>query len=442
MSPSPFLKVPRMWLMRPRRLLLGCILAAFGVACGEAEGPRGRVLLVGIDGATLRVARPLLESGRLPHLERIARAGVYGPLRSHVPLTSPRIWTSIATGKNPKKHGILGFAREDADGEQRLYQSFDRKAHALWNIASDAGLSVAVVNWWTTYPLESVRGVMVADHLLAREIQGRRNLTGAKAVEGGPIVHPASWEERVQQLSQAEVPLTPIEDPFLDRGALPDWTHPERLSERYENDEWITRIGLAVEAELHPDLLMVFLPGIDRISHRLWGALDPDTSPNAFTPDQRVVAAASLRRYYEYTDALIGALVARYDAEDLVMVVSDHGFEAGSSMIFLTGEHKSAKALNGVIFARGSGIAQAADKRPISVNDITPTLLAWMGLPVGRDMDGIPASFLGLSRDSIDTVATHDTAPIERIGTGPSGAEDALLEQLRSLGYMEKDDSP
>lgn len=111
-------------------------------------------------------------------------------------------------------------------------------------------------------------------------------------------------------------------------------------------------------------------------------------------------------------------------------------------MIFLTGEHKSAKAINGVIFARGAGIAPAGDRRPVSVNDVTPTILAWMGLPVGRDMDGRPASFLGARRESIETVATHDTRPIERVGSGPSGAEGALLEQLRSLGYMEQDDSP
>jgi predicted AlkP superfamily pyrophosphatase or phosphodiesterase len=431
-----------MWLVRPRGLLLGCILAALGVGCGEAATSRGRVLLVGIDGATLRVARPLLKSNRLPNLARIAGEGVYGPLRSHAPLTSPRIWTSIATGKNPRNHGVLGFALEDSDGEQRLYQSFDRTAHALWNIASEAGLRVAVVNWWTTYPLEPVNGVMVSDHLLAREIQGRRNLTGAKAVSGGPIVYPESWEDRVQQLTQAEAPLTSIADPFLDRGTFPEWARPEDLSERYEDDEWITRIALAVEADVHPDLLMVFLPGIDRVSHRLWGALEPETSPSPFTPDQRVAAAEAVRRYYEYTDALVGALLARYDREDLVLVVSDHGFEAGSSMIFLTGEHKSAKALNGVIFARGAGVAQAADRRPISVNDITPTILAWWGLPVGRDMDGVPASFLGLPPEAVASVATYDGKPVERIGDGPSGAEEALFEQLRSLGYLEQDDSP
>ena len=46
-----------------------------------------RVLLVGIDGATLRVARPMIRAGRLPHLARIAQQGVYGPLQAHLPGT-------------------------------------------------------------------------------------------------------------------------------------------------------------------------------------------------------------------------------------------------------------------------------------------------------------------------------------------------------------------
>jgi len=432
-------------MVRPRGSLASCILAAvLWLGCGDGSNPHGRVLLVGIDGATLRVALPLIREGKLPNLARIGREGVFGPLRSHIPLTSPRIWTSIATGKTPRHHGIMSFAREDADGQQHLYQSTDRKVPALWNIVSDAGKSVAVVNWWTTYPVEKLRGVIVSDHLLARELQGRRNLTGAPAEEAGPIVYPEAWEDRVQALATATGRLTDVADPFLDRRAFPSWALPDRLSERYHDDEWVTRIALEIERELQPDVLMVFLPGIDRVSHRLWGALEPESAyPRPlFTPEQREVAANALRRYYEYSDALIGKLLGRYGPDDLVMVVSDHGFEAGTGLLFLTGEHKSAKALHGVIFARGPDIAPPKERRPASVDDVTPTILAWLGLPVADDMDGTPASFLAVDPSQVAHVPTYDNRVVERLEAVPSGAEEAMLEHLRSLGYLEAEDSP
>jgi len=377
----------------------------------------------------------MLEEGRLPNLARIASQGIYGPLRSHYPLSSPRIWTSIATGKLPENHGILGFAKPDEAGVQRLFQSDDRTSHALWNIVSDAGLTVGVVNWWNTYPLEKVRGFVASDHLLPFDVRGRRRMTGAVLQDLGPIVYPPEWGERVAALLAEERPLTPFPDPFADTASFARWVKPERLTTRYENDASLVRIARAVEAEWRPDLMMVFLPGIDRISHVIWAGVEPaERYPNGpfMTPPQREVAGRALRDYYAYTDALIGLLMESYGPEDLVVVVSDHGFESGRGLGVLTGVHESVKALHGVVFARGRHVAPAPGS--VSVNDIAPTILAWLGIPVGEDMDGAVAPFLqGAPRSRI---ASHDTTRIERLEDVPSGAEDALLEQLRALGYV------
>jgi predicted AlkP superfamily pyrophosphatase or phosphodiesterase len=423
---------------------LGLLLALGFAVSGCADdgvGERGRVLLVGIDGATLRIAKPMLEEGRLPNLARIAGAGIYGPLRSHFPLSSPRIWTSIATGKLPENHGILGFAWPDEAGVQRLFQSDDRSAHALWNIVSDAGLTVGVVNWWNTYPLEKVRGFVASDHLLPFDVRGRMRMTGAVLEDLGPIVHPPEWGERVAALLGEETPLTRDPDPFADTDSFSRWVKPERLTTRYENDASLVRIARAVEAEWRPDLMMVFLPGIDRISHVIWAGVEPaELYPNGpfMAPAKREAAGRALRDYYAYTDALIGLLMESYGPEDLVIVVSDHGFEAGRGLGVLTGVHESVKALHGVVFARGRDVAPAPGA--VSVNDIAPTILAWLGIPVGEDMDGDVAPFLhGVVASRI---ASHDTTPIERLDDVPSGAEDALLEQLRALGYLEAHSEP
>ena len=43
-----------------------------------------------------------------------------------------------------------------------LFDNTDRRTKAIWNMASEAGLRVAVVGWWMTFPVEPVNGVMVA----------------------------------------------------------------------------------------------------------------------------------------------------------------------------------------------------------------------------------------------------------------------------------------
>ena len=421
---------------------VGCVLAlalTFGVACEEGAAPvRGRVLLVGIDGANLRIARPLMNEGRLPNLMRIARAGYFGALRSHFPLHSPRVWTSIATGKLPQKHGILGFSYEDEKGIGRLYLSTDRTTHALWNIASDAGMTVGVVNWWNTYPLEKINGVMVSDHLLSLDFQGRRELTGAAPVARGPIAYPVEWHERVAPLLEPTEPMTGVADPFSEGEEFPPWLDPARLALRYRGDEAVTRIALEIEKDLHPDLMMVFLPGIDRVSHFLWAAVEPESAyaePPSMTPSQRRVAKDALEQYYEFTDALIGLLAASYGPEDLIVIVSDHGFEAGDAPLPLTGTHETMKALNGIVYAAGPETGRSSSNAPITVNDITPGILAWLGMPVGVDMDGRVPGFLRLPRR--DRNASYDRTKIERLEGAESGAEEELIRQLEQLGYLE-----
>ena len=66
------------------------------------------------------------------------------------------------------------------------------------------------------------------------------------------------------------------------------------------------------------------------------------------------------------------------------------------------------------------------------MNDVAPTILAWLGLPLGKDMDGRVASFLEPPQ-SVTTIATYDTVEIERLEVAPSGSEEEILDQLRAL---------
>jgi predicted AlkP superfamily phosphohydrolase/phosphomutase len=384
---------------------------------------------------------PLLESGALPHLAKLRDEGVSGPLHSLMPLQSPRIWNSIATGKRPDKHGITSFARVDENESLHLYLGSDRKVHALWNIVSDAGKSVAVINWWNTFPPEKINGVMVSDHVHEHEVKGREEIALASETPTGATIYPEDWEARVTEMLATEEPSLPFPNPFTENTQLPHSTEiMDRLSGYFDDDGFFLRVALEIEAEDQPDVMLVFFPGIDRVSHFLWGMIEPpDLYPKNLrpSPSERKAGIEAFRKYYEYTDAMLGALIERYTPNDLVIVVSDHGFEHGIDLAMLTGVHRSEKAKDGVIFARGAGLPRGEVIDGLSVLDITPTILAWLGLPVAEDMDGRAARFVGDER--VARVATHDDKPVERLGSAPSGSDEKILENLRALGYLEEE---
>ncbi len=426
------------------------VLLVLGLlACGASE-LRNRVLLVGFDGATLRVIEALQRRGRLPHLTAIALAGVAGSIRSESPSFSPRIWNSIATSKPPAEHGIEGWVWFDASRSPRLYASSDRKVHALWNIASDAGLRVGVVNWLNTHPPEKLNGVMISDHLLPGAVELEQEvahkIVAQSTSAGKPVVSPVrhvsfafpeAWLGKLLALREGATPLTPIPDPF-EREAARMPGVPGHLSRLYRDDELVARAALAVESELHPDLLMVYFPGIDKVSHLLWGSLeDPALYPPELrgTPEERAARERALQSYYEFSDALLGRLLERYAPSDLVIVVSDHGFEAGVPAEGMTGTHVSQRASAGILFARGRGVRAGVDTGGASIFDVTPSVLAWLGLPVGRDMRGRGFGFL--EAQAVAQVATHDGGVVERLEGPPSGVENDILEELRALGYVE-----
>lgn len=421
---------------------LGAILAT-SIACSQGSRPEAprRMILIGIDGASPRIVNQLIAEGKLPNLAKIAEQGVHGLLRSEIPIQSPRIWNTIATGKIPEKHGIDSFSYRGRDGRRHLYASTDRRARALWNIASAAGLRVGVVNFWNTYPLEKINGVMVSDHILSKEIDGRHRMTRTEKTKVGAVIYPDQWNTRLAGMVQNRAtPLPAFDSPFAEGKLLPRWVLRDELQRRFDEDGALARIAQEISRVEKPDVMMVLLTGIDRISHYLWSVVEPpgSYSPGLVpTPEGRKGGQAALFGYYEYTDALIGVLTADLGPEDLVMVVSDHGFEAGEALLRLSGVHDSMKAIHGILYARGSGIAPSTRARNVSIKDITPTLLSWLELPVARDMDGTRASFLAATE--VPTIETYDTLALEFVNPNevPSGVEDDILDQLKSLGYID-----
>jgi len=124
-----------------------------------------RLLFVGWDAADWKIIDPLLARGEMPHLAALLAHGVRANSSTIYPPLSPMVWTSIATGKRPNKHGIHGFIEPTEDGlGVRPVSNLGRKTKAFWNILNQEEKNCIVVGWWPSHPAEPIRGAMVSNH--------------------------------------------------------------------------------------------------------------------------------------------------------------------------------------------------------------------------------------------------------------------------------------
>jgi predicted AlkP superfamily phosphohydrolase/phosphomutase len=269
----------------------------------------GRVLLIGMDGATWDVIFPLLGQGRMPNLAALLEHGGRGVLRSIPPLISPALWTTIATGQPREVHGITNFLTKQPYqyNEVRMTSSL-RRAPALWNIVAGQGKKVGVVNWYAAYPAEPLpAGVFVAEGITPERITPE-------------YIQPAAWVERIRALS-------PLQDAEME-SKLKRWDHPV-LQKSYDLDRLVAASGREILRREKPQLMLVYFQNIDVVSHGFWKYRFPEGLEYRYpvSPAERERFGDVIESYYEYTDRLIGELLQSAPGYT-VFVVSDHGFAA------------------------------------------------------------------------------------------------------------------
>jgi len=457
--PPGDMKHPVLWRLRPpagparfkprawRRTTITCaaltLCAATALAATPSTAPTKplRVTIVGVDGANWRVMDPMLARGELPPFARLIRTGVRAPLRSRIPLWSPAVWTTVATGVPRERHGISRF--ENAAGE--LSASVDRRAPALWTIASAAGRRSAVIGWWVTYPAESVNGVIVSERALkTRDADLREMLDQPDAqAQANHLIHPPDAVPMISDILgslRAEAPAADESDRVV-------------RNMRAE-DSAVARILTRLRQRAGPfDLEMILLRGVDPVSHHFWKYYEPDAAAydpaGRPTPDEVRAHGDTIPAHYRHVDGLLGTLDLGADPDHVVIIISDHGFEAGEQPFrggTLSGTHESKAALYGIFIAQGGPIRRGITVERARIADIAPTVFHLLGLPVAQDLGGkiLEAIFdpTWWSSHPVRSVPSYAGPAVnlpEGAGANPRGSpvDDELREQLRALGYLE-----
>ncbi len=363
-----------------------------------------RVIVLSLDGASLDYISLSTAEGRMPNFGRVLDAGAAMHLATLRPTQPGPVWTAVATGKYPPKHGVLSASNYTFGGNAEplellpdhcfaqalVFLGFLRevpgssaslRARPLWSILSSQGVPVGIVGWPLTHPVQPVLGFLVSDrfHLMAHPLIDPDASDAAfppEVVSVGASVMAASEVPRQASAflgDEARI-ATPSDAPIWRDRIYRDVTN--LLRERFADVR----------------LLTVRYRGLDVAGHSFWASRSATVgaSREADPAEQR------LNDFYHQVDEEVGVVLDTLEPDDLLLVVSGFGMEAVSlpkrllARLLgdpdLTGSHENAP--DGFLLAYGSRVEPGRRLRG-SVVDVAPTILYYLGVPVPRDVDGL-----------------------------------------------------
>ena len=416
----------------------------------------GRVFLVAIDGASWDVFDDVMADGIMPRLKELTERGSKAELTSMDPTASAILWTTIATGKLPKKHGILGFVATTEQGRIVPVSSTLRKVKALWNITSEAGVSAGFLAWWVSWPAEPMRGFLATDYAWPLKKDRQGFATGSDAsTKRERRTYPEALMTELEPFNLTEARLAPGELERLGITAIP---HLQGYAIR---DILLKDISIGrmtrhmLDKGAGEALIATYFDGFDAFCHVFWPAYKLYSAARrqgAPAIQQLEPMVQSLGRAMDLhlarIDSYLGFIMDQLGPSDTVIVLSDHGFfdNPGRQPIERTfGDFIEDQAFwhtkRGILAALGGPIRPGIQDLKASILDITPTVLALLGLDVAEDMDGKVLTGLLTDRfleaHPVGSITTYETGERTTSAT-ESPYDEAMMDRLRELGYLGK----
>lgn len=316
-----------------------------------------------------------------------------------------------------------GFYRPEAKVVEA--QSAHLRARPLWSLLGDAGHSVGVVGYWTTWPAYPVNGFLVSSRM---GLRGRRENTKTD------LTWPPELASELEPLYPSFDAMTPLFDelhltrcdpPLVeDKGALPGVLRQDQL---------YTRAAEKLFPILPKDggFATLYLESIDVLSHAYLGWKNGAPVREGCDPSTRDIVELT----YELVDRWLGSVLGKLPEDAIVLVVSDHGLVPAE----LGGLHSP----EGIFIASGGGpqseLRRGATFRGASVLDVAPTVMHLMREPIPTWMDGklLAALFDPNALTARPPRYRDEPMTFHPETTVSAEGDEDVLERLRSIGYIQ-----
>jgi len=403
-----------------------------------------KVLLIGWDAADWKYLSPFMDEGLMPNLKKLVEGGAKGRLATLDPPLSPTLWTSIATGKRPYKHGIHGFTEVDPSGKAiRPIYNTNRKVKAIWNILTQHGLKSNVVGWWPSHPAEPINGVMVSNFYQRANAPLGQPWPMAKGT-----VHPESMADILAKLRVHPGELTAAHlQPFVPEAHKIDQRQDSRLQSIAKITADCSTMQSATTYLMENtdwDFTAVYFDAIDHYCHGFM-KYHPPHRPH-IPKDKYELYKDVVKGGCRYHDMMLGRLMQLAGEDTTIILISDHGFHPDHNRPTVIPKEPAGPAVEhspyGIMVMNGPGIKKDELIFGASLLDITPTLLTLFGLPVAQDMDGKVLVQAFDEPPEIETIKSWENVK-GADGRHPTQIEQdedemqAELQQLIDLGYVE-----
>ena len=257
-----------------------------------------RTVIIGLDGVPFGMVKDMTESGVMPNTASVIADGTFRKMISSIPEVSSVAWSSMITGKNPGEHGIFGFMDLFPNSYKMRFPNYsDLRTLPFWE--QWQGKSV-IINVPSTYPVREMNGV---------------HISGFVSIDLQKSVYPLSLIPKLKELDYR----LDVDSEKAHKSMNLFWSDLDKT------------LDARIEAYRHLwtwcdwQIFMLVFTGTDRLMHFLWDAYeDKDHRYHNLFLD-----------HFKKIDEAIGEIAETVDNEDLLIILSDHGFERLDSDIYI-----------------------------------------------------------------------------------------------------------
>jgi predicted AlkP superfamily phosphohydrolase/phosphomutase len=282
----------------------------------------GKTIIIGLDGVPFGMLKNFAETGVMPNTGVLISDGVFKKMQSSIPEISSVAWSSMITGENPGRHGIFGFMDlYDGSYKMRFPNFNDLKVSPFWE--QRQGKSI-IFNVPSTYPVREMDGV---------------HISGFVSIDFEKSVYPKALVSQLQKMDyrldvDSQMAHSSMELFLSDL----DKTLEARIrAYRYlwQSGDWQT--------------FMLVFTGTDRLMHFLFDAYE----------DKDHKYHDVFLEHFNKIDRIIGEISDRLGDNDLLIMLSDHGFEKLDYDVYIN------------YLLREKGLLEFKDGQDIELNNIS-----------------------------------------------------------------------